>query len=132
MTLPAIIFPDVEQITCEYLTTLLEVPCVTRIPTERPESFVIVRRIGGTRQTVVTDAAELILEAFAATDADAHDLAQLARAWTLAMAGTTQGTTAVYRVDEISGPENLPDPVSEQPRYTLAVQVAVRGTQPPS
>lgn len=119
-----IVFPDAVSIVCDHLRTELSpTPAVSRVPTTRPDTFVRVQRVGGVRRNLVTDEATLTVEAWAATEQAAHDLSQLARAHVYAMPGDGD----VYRVTEISGPSLLPDPLSDQPRYSFTVAVATVG-----
>jgi hypothetical protein len=84
-------------------------------------------RTGGPRLNLVVDSAQVTVEAWAADDVAAHDLAQAARAVIGGMEGTSVGGTLVYHVDEFSGPGNLPDPESNQSRYTWTMSVNTRG-----
>lgn len=119
-----IVFPDAVEVVCDHLRTELDpTPVVSRVPTTRPAAFVRVMRVGGVRRNLVTDEATLTVEAWAASEQAAHDLAQLARAHIYAMPGDGD----VYRVTEFSGPALLPDPLSDQPRYSLTVAVATVG-----
>ena len=43
------------------------------------------------------------------------------------MRGQHIAGTAVYAVTEASGPNYLPDPESTQARYTMTVQIGLRG-----
>lgn len=125
---PVVVFPDATELVCNALRPGLPgVHVGTVIPTDRPETMVIARRSGGSRVTPVSDAVDIDLECFAASDADAHDLAQLARALVHALAGTVVDGTPVYRVDDTAGPDDEPDPTSDQPRYLFGVAVVVRG-----
>lgn len=132
-----VVFPDAVAVTIGYLSDELgdrgsEAEVVKDVPDPRPDVFVTILRSGGVRQTVVSDNAVLIVECWAQTSADAHDLAQLCRALLHAMPGTTQAGVPIYRVDEVGGPVDLPDPLSEQPRYTFTVQVHLRGAVEPT
>lgn len=103
------------------------VPVRSKVPAQRPTRFVLVFRTGGPRVNIVTDAAQLTFEAWAANDADAHDLAQAARAIVIGLEGSVTGGVTFYGIDEFSGPGYLPDPDSEQSRYTWSASVNVRG-----
>jgi hypothetical protein len=124
---PVVVFPDAAAVVTTYLTDALTVHVGTLIPKPRPTSFVYVRRVGGTARDVVIDDATLAVECWAATQAAAHDLAQTARAELHALAGDVVDGVTVFRVIDIAGPADLPDPVSDQARYTFTVAVAVRG-----
>lgn len=121
-------FPDTTAVVCTYLNGLLAQPVLTRIPDPRPATFVRVLRTGGPRRNLVTDQAQVTVESWAASDEEAHDLAQLARAHLHELPGQTVNDALVFRVDEVSGPADLPDPISEQPRYSQTFTVALRGT----
>lgn len=128
-----ILFPDVAAAVIGALNDQLDdfgfaaVPVRSRVPNPRPSRFVLVFRTGGPRVNVVTDAAQLTIEAWAANDSDAHDLAQAARAILSGLEGTVTGGVTLYGIDEFSGPANLPDPESDQSRYTWTTSVNARG-----
>lgn len=103
------------------------VPVRSKVPNPRPSRFVLVFRTGGPRANIVTDAAQVTIEAWAASDADAHDLAQAARAVVNSLEGTVAGGVTVYGIEEFAGPGYLPDPESDQSRYTWTTSVHVRG-----
>lgn len=133
MPRPEVLFPDAVELTIGYLRDALDArdddtPATKDVPDPRPSLFLTVQRLGGPRIDVVTDGPQLSFEAWGDDNAAAHDLAQLARALVLGMAGRTVNGTPVYRVDELAGVNELPDPVSHQPRYTFGVIVHVRGT----
>lgn len=129
MTTLPVEFPDAVALVLDYLRDQLDdIVCVSQIPNPRPDTFLLVRRAGGVRLNVVADNPMLTVEAWAATPEAAHDLLAEARGRVHAMRGQAFDGVAVYRVTEIGGPAHLPDPTSEQPRYTMTVQVAVRGT----
>jgi len=128
-----ILFPDATTAVIGALNAQLPalgftgVPVRSRVPAARPARFVLVFRTGGPRVNVVTDAAQLTIEAWAASDVEAHDLAQAARAILNSLQGTVTGGVTVYGIAELAGPGYLPDPDSEQSRYTWSASVNVRG-----
>lgn len=128
-----ILFPDAVAAVIGALNDQLDdlgfsgVPVRSRIPNPRPSRFVRVYRTGGPLANIVTDSAQITVEAWAASDVDAHDLAQAARAIVNSLEATVTGGVTVYGVNEFSGPGYLPDPESEQPRYTWSASVNVRG-----
>lgn len=128
-----ILFPDAAAAAMGALNTQLpalgftSIPVRSHVPNPRPARFVLVFRTGGPRANLVTDGAQLTIEAWAATEADAHDLAQAARAIINSLQATITGGVTVYGVTELGGPANLPDPVSEQSRFTWSTIVNVRG-----
>lgn len=128
-----IVFPDVEAALVTYLTAELAnhgraCPVSTQVPNPRPAEFVTIPRKGGTRQTLVSDAATIAVECYAATGALASTLAALVRGLIAALPGTVSGGVTFYRVGEFAGPAMLPDPVSEQSRYVYTASVHFRGT----
>lgn len=120
-------FPDAERIIIDYLAARVGVPVSLTVPNPRPASFVIVQRVGGPRLNLVADNATLVIEAWAASPTAAKTILGVARAHVLAMRRQVVAGVPVYRVDELGGPGYLPDPDSAQARYTLTVQVALRG-----
>lgn len=121
-------FPDTVALLVSYLNDNVVEPVRSRIPTDRPTAFATVRRTGGPKRNLVTDQAQVTVESWGPTDEDAHDLAQDIRALLNALPGQIIDGVAVYRVDELSGPADLPDPLSDQPRYSQSFSVALRGT----
>ena len=128
-----ILFPDAALTVVTYLAAELadrsDTAVVrTRVPDVRPDRFVRVERLGGVRTNLVTDSAVVTVECWAATEADAAELAQLVRALIFASEGTTQGGAAVYNVTEVGGLAHLPDPDTEHQRYVFTAQIGLRGT----
>lgn len=129
---PAVVFPDIAEVGIDIIRAGFTANDVTAavgnvLPSSAAGAFVLVRRQGGPRRDLVTDTGQLRVEATAATRAEAHDVAQIARALLHAAAGTVVDGTTVYRVDELGGPQELPDPTSNRPRYLFTVLVTVRG-----
>jgi hypothetical protein len=125
--LQTIVFPDVEALLVTYLNGILDVPVFTRIPNPRPPSFVRVLRTGGPKQGLVTDEAQITVEAWHNDSVQASNLAQQARAHLNVLAGQMLSSHQIHRVREMSGPGNLPDPTSGQARYTWTLLVDIRG-----
>lgn len=132
-TMPVLVFPDVAEVAVEAAAAGLAdagrtVPVGTVVPNPRPAEFVRITRAGGLRRNLVTEDARVVVEAWAQADEDAADLAELVRAVLHALAGTTSDDDVrVYRVDDTEGPADDPDPMSDQPRYQLALSITVRG-----
>lgn len=129
-TSAVVLFPDATDVVCRLLDPVLPVPVRSKVPNPRPDSFVTIRRTGGPRKDLVTDNAQITVEAWAETEEEAHDLAQVARAHIGAASGSVVAGVAIYRVTEQAGPGILPDPVSDQPRYSQTFNIALRGVTP--
>jgi hypothetical protein len=134
--LTTLVFPDAVALVLPELTAGLPalgfagIPVGNRVPSPRPERFIVVRRAGGARITIVTEAATLNLQAWSTSVPDADDLAQAARSIVWGMAGRTFASTPVYRVEDVEGPAEEADPLSDQPMAQLSVSVHVRGRVP--
>jgi hypothetical protein len=128
-----VLFPDAEQLVCDWLPAQLTAnsrtaPVVTRVPSPRPAEFVRVLRAGGPQLNRVQDQPTLVIEAWAARESLAASLAELARGLLKSLEGQRVGGVMVYRVAEVGGPVNLPDPDSAQARYVLTLSMLLRGT----
>jgi hypothetical protein len=88
--------------------------------------MVKVNRTGGPRLDLVREQAQVTFECWDAELQDAHDLAQLVRGLIWVMPGRYAATTT-YKVGELGGLANLPDPATENPRYTFTVLITTRG-----
>jgi hypothetical protein len=127
-----IVFPDVEATLIDHFNTRLAnagdaARAFDAVPTQRPDRFLRVMRVGGTVRNLVIDQATVVVEAWDVTNAKASDLCLLVRAWLFALKGQTVGTVQVKDVSELGGPARLPDPQSTQPRYTFTASVQTRG-----
>jgi hypothetical protein len=131
--IPTLVFPDAVRLALDTLAAELPalvgapVPTGNRVPSPRPDRFVRVRRQGGTRVTVVTEAAQLGIEAWAPDVGGADELAQACRSVLFGMKGRTIDGVPVYLVEDIGGPSEVADPLSDQPRAQFAVAVHLRG-----
>jgi hypothetical protein len=124
-------FHDTEDLVRVYLEARLpslgfDVPVHISVPRQRPESFVTVQRLGGTRQNLVVDAATLSVDSWAKRSKAAEELSSAVRGLMHALSGTADLGIAVYRVEEFAGPSNSPDSVSNHARYTQTFSVGVR------
>ena len=98
------------------------------IPTTRPPTFTRIFRTGGPRTNLVVDGAQISVESWAATADLSATNAELVRAQLNALPEQLGVTPAIYKIEEMSGPQELPDPVSSSRRVTWNVIVHVRGT----
>jgi hypothetical protein len=124
-----LLFPDVTALVTTYLRSVLPVGVSvgTRVPNPCPLKLVTVRRSGGVREALVTDAAQITLWCFAESEEEAFDLASLCRSKIHALRGTVQSGSTVYKVDELQGPVEEPDDLTNKPRYTYTAIIFVRG-----
>jgi len=129
-----VVFPDAVLLAADELEARLPalvgapVPVGNRVPSPRPDRFVRVRRQGGTRVTVVTEAAQLEVEAWALDQGQAEDLAQACRSVLFSMQCRTVAGVPVYLVEDVGGPAEVPDPLSDQPVSQFSVALHVRAT----
>jgi len=131
--LEAITFPDVEKLLVDYLTAAYAARSETAtvhtiVPNPRPARFTLVPRVGGPARNLVVDEPTIGIECWAATPGAAHDLCQLTRALIRALPGQVLAGVAFYTVGELSGPQQLPDPDSNQARYIYTPTLTCRGT----
>lgn len=99
---------------------------VNRVPATRPAEFVKVMGVGGVQRDRVTDVPTLAVEAWASTRSRAAALAYEVRGCIHSMEGDTFAGYSVQEVVEFAGPADLPDPLSDQFRYTATYAVAIR------
>lgn len=86
---------------------------------------VAIYRVGGVRRNLVVDVPTVTFEAKAATKLRASRIARELRALVNALPGSELGGCAVNRVDEFSGPANLPvDSAPCRYVFTVAIDVA--------
>ena len=109
-------------------TSIPTMTFVHDVPAVRPDTFVRIFRTGGPRTNRVVDGAQLTIEAWAPTAAEADTAAQAVRAHLNALPEQRSYLSQIYRVDELSGPAELPDINSGSARFTWTVIVLIRGT----
>lgn len=91
-----------------------------RVPSDRPDRFVVVRRDGG-NVTGLFDRPRVALDVWAKTEQDATNLANLI----VALAFDAAGTNGCVRVAHLSGPNSVADP-SGQPRRLALIEATHR------
>lgn len=129
MAKPVVVFPDAVLVVIDYLRSRLPgTPTYSRVPEARPAEFIRVERIGGQRRTLITDRPRVDIHCWSDSEENAEALMARVRAYTLAMAGR-RGSTTVYDVAEVGGPQWIPDEASGQPRYAFALEFTTRGTE---
>lgn len=117
-------WPDVTALVVDHLDAGLVVPVATRVPDPRPAAWVRVQRVGGVAAGPV-DNARIVVESWAALEADAAALAAAVRDLMRRMPGNVPGYR-VARVTESGGPALIADPLTGTPRYWATFEVVVR------
>lgn len=121
---------DPVKLAIAWLTPKLTGVTVTKNrPNPLTGKVVTVRRTGGSRPIMVTDAAWLSVEAFAPTDTDASDLGHLTWGLLHAMAGQQILGVQCYRVVQLGGPADMPLNMAgdmQRPRFVMSVQATFR------
>jgi hypothetical protein len=104
-----------------------------RIGGQKPDDvpvgrFCVAHRAGGPFVWPVVDNPTVIFDVYGPTEAAAHDFAQKIRALVWSRYGKRLGTSGVqvYRVDEFGGPAYLPDPETDEPRFTWTASIQHR------
>lgn len=117
-------FRDIPQLVCDRLRhpLLAGILVGTKVPTNRPPEFIRVLRTGGIKESLISEAAQITIEAWAQDETRASDLLNTARAILNAADGQ------LFGVREFGGPANLPDPTTAQIRFTMSFQIRARGT----
>ncbi len=122
-------YGDLEQTFLDYLQRALAgrplaegAEFGSQIP-ERPDVFVLVRRVGGTRARFL-DIASLDVQVWHRTDTQAHDLIDLVSG----LIWLAEGVGPIRGVSYATSPAFAPDPDSGAARYLMTATVTVRGT----
>lgn len=130
---PVVTFANAPALVIAYLKPLVS-PLVVKhdVPNPRPDTFIRVLRTGGSSNTgggsaAPLDLAQLTVESWAPDSDTAEANAQTVRHHINNLVGLSLSGHAVYKVVELSGPGELPDPLSNSRRSTWSVQVWIRG-----
>lgn len=119
--------PDAEAVVVTFLSSELTVG--TKVPKVRPAVFVRVRKVGGFRRGLVTFRPRFTVEGIANSEVAALGAVREAGAllWQAATVGV-MGSTPVGDLNEISLPQNLPDPSLGEGvyRYTATYEIDMR------
>lgn len=123
-------YADVELLIVGWLPTVLEgVRSCTDLPAnlEQAVPLVQVARFGGSDQSHALDAANVAVDSFAATRADASTLAeQVRQAFLYRLPGLVLGTTTITRVATIGAPVWSPYGNSTVRRYAGSYQIVAQ------
>ena len=119
MAKPFVKFPDAVLHVVEFLRAVMPPGTVIRsqVPEIRPATFIRVKRVGGQRNSAVTERPRMDIHAWAPTEGEARDLMEDARAHALTLRAA----------HEVGGPQWLPDDASGSPRYAFAFEFTLRG-----
>lgn len=120
-------FGNAQSVVNTYLRKATGIHVGTRVPSPRLDRFVRTIRTGGIRRDLVTDVARLTFECWNTDKVDAERDAQIVRREVGEMRGRTFAGIKVHGVEEISGPQDSPDPDTGTPRYVLTIELALRG-----
>jgi len=129
-----VVFGDIEQLLVDYLTEQLDqldvgIPVSTRVPLlsngTRPPEFVRLMVTGGAQRDIVVDSPLVTVEAWAERESRAVAIASLCRAIIHGI-DEIQGVQ-FHRIESASRPQNLPDPTTDQIRYTATYSIDYRG-----
>jgi hypothetical protein len=119
--------PDTLGLLRTYLAAqLTPKPVVTRVPVPRPDAWVQLRRVGGTKAPPVRDRPRIDVFAWAANEPAAMALLLQVRALVTALHGTTAIGVEVYRVQETLGPRQIDDDPSGQPGAWMTFSILNR------
>lgn len=128
---PAVQWPDVELVLCEWIRASLHSASSTwsrcfvghRVPAgARRSHMVIVRRDGGHRLSAVTELARVGITVWAPTDAECTELAGVVRS---VLGSIDLAATPLRSWTEVSGPSWVPDE-SDHPRLYSTAEAIVR------
>lgn len=128
--LPTLDFAEWSQLAIDAIRARVTAPVSSSIPRDRPAEYVRVLRTGGTRTRLV-DRPQITVETFARRESRAEALANQCRSALAALPGTTVGGVQVYKVEELAGPANLPDPTTSDSRFTQTVVIHGRIEEAP-
>lgn len=134
MTYPITVSPDTVSLVLSALADgMIDPPAMgNAIPNPRPDAFIRVRLTGPGkgRTDPCVDTAGVTVECYADRVDSANDIAQEARGVILAMRGATVDGCPIYRVEDGGHPVELPDPLTDQPRFTFTAAIGVRTVTP--
>lgn len=119
--------PDILDLLQSYLAAqLTPKPVAPRVPDPRPDEWLQIRRVGGTKAPPVTDKARIDLIAWALTEPAAMALLLAARLLVNNLYGTSAVGVPVYRVEETLGPKQVDDPEAGAPQAWMTVAITFR------
>jgi hypothetical protein len=131
VSLPLVVFPDVELWATGYLRAALagrpeaycaDVHVSNTVPATREDRMVVVRRDGGPRTSHVRETARLTVRTWGSSEQEVNDLARMVAA----LLWAAPDGDPVLRVTQPTGPTPVADD-SRQPLRLQSFEVEVRG-----
>lgn len=122
-----LVAPSASKAVYEFLDANLSVPAGGIIPNPRPKKFVRVRTGGGSDVDVATVQPTVFVECYATKVEDAEELSLLCDS--LMAKASLEGwllNIPVRKIDTISRPQELPDPITDQARFTATYAPILR------
>lgn len=114
-----------------YVEDATGILCMTQVPDPRPVRFIRTLRTGGFRRDRITDVARITFECWndKSTSAErdvqtVRDLFSRSRGDYLVTAGTRY---KIHDVEEVAGPADYSDIASGSARYTITLEIHLRG-----
>lgn len=129
---PVVVFPDAVEVMIALLNNFPDDPGPTvttysQVPATRPDAFAVVSRVGGPRHSRFRDQPQIVIDSWGTSGGNEPiDVAQRCRAILHAAVGQSWGGSVIGKVTELGGPGWLPDPESNQPRYSQQFTVTLR------
>lgn len=96
-----------------------------KIPKDRPDLMVRLTRTGGARTTRVSESPQVSIDVWAPTITQSHDLAQDVYSILWDAPGNT--SQLIYKVAQVGGVAESPDPLSSSPRHVFTLSFHTRG-----
>lgn len=122
-------FPDPETLVVDYLRALIApIKAYTRVPAQRPASFVRVVRTGGSLRSVAHEDAQITVECWSTDSVAASDLARRV-AGLLEVMDVPGGHVPQGPPGWVGRPAYLEDPIAGVPRYLMTCIVRLRRLQ---
>lgn len=119
--------PDIEAAVVELLSARMD--AATKIPNPRPPKHVRVTSAGGTGRNLIQDEPRLLIESWAAADAEAFDQSRLAHGLLWAAQHSFLAPGVWVSGVNLTVPANFPDPDTRMPRYQFVAQLIVSKTE---
>lgn len=115
-----------------YVEAVTGIICVTKVPDPRPKRFIRTLRTGGFRRDSITDVARITFECWNTNSTNAERDTQVLRDLFSRSRGSYLTTASgarykIHDVDEVAGPADDSDTTSGTARYTITLEIHLRG-----